>query len=159
MTQYDVARLGRFGVFEVDLKTGELRKRGQRISIQEQPFQVLAALLEQSGEVLTWEELRLKLWPAETFVDFDHSLNVAVRRLRNALGESAESPVFIETVARRGYRFIGPLTKEQRVPATSPNTSDPTTRQHSRRNLSVSHRRSISACCRRCSFCGYIGQR
>lgn len=135
MTRFDVARLVRFGVFEVDLKTGELRKRGQRIPLQEQPFQVLVALLEQPGEVVTREELRLKLWPAETFVDFDHSLNVAVRRLRDALGESAESPVFIETVARRGYRFIGPLGKEQRVLATSPNTPPPTTGQHSRRNF------------------------
>jgi Tol biopolymer transport system component/DNA-binding winged helix-turn-helix (wHTH) protein len=131
----DVARQVRFGVFEVDLKTGELCKRGQRIHLQEQPFQVLVALLEQPGEVVTREELRLKLWSAETFVDFDHSLNVAVRRLRDALGESAESPVFIETVARRGYRFIGPLGKEERVPATSPNTPPPTTGQHSRRNL------------------------
>ena len=135
MTQFDVARLVRFGVFEADLKTGELRKRGRRIPIQEQPFQVLAALLEQPGEVVTREELQVKLWPAETFVDFDHSLNVAVRRLRDALGESAESPVFIETVARRGYRFIAPLTKEQQVPATSTNTPSPTTRQQSRRNF------------------------
>jgi DNA-binding response OmpR family regulator len=84
------ARLVRFGVFEVDLKTGELCKRGQRIPLQEQPFQVLAALMERPGEVVTREELRQKLWPAETFVDFDHSLNVAVRRLRDALGESAD---------------------------------------------------------------------
>src|SRR5713101_7442573 len=135
LTKFDVARLVRFGVFEVDLKTGELRKRGRRIPLQEQPFQLLAALTEQPGEVVTREELRQKLWPAETFVDFDHSLNVAVRRLRDALGESAESPVFIETVARRGYRFIAPLVEEQRVPATSPNTPPPTTRQHSRRNF------------------------
>ncbi|MGC2475366.1 MAG: winged helix-turn-helix domain-containing protein [Candidatus Sulfotelmatobacter sp.] len=138
MTESDVARLVRFGVFEVDLKTGELRKRGQRINLQEQPFQLLAALLEQPGEVLTREELRQKLWPADTFVDFDHSLNVAVKRLRDALGESAESPVFVETVARRGYRFIAPLTNEERVPATSPNTPPPTTRQHSRRKFFVS---------------------
>jgi Tol biopolymer transport system component/DNA-binding winged helix-turn-helix (wHTH) protein len=135
VTRADVARLVRFGVFEVDLKTGELRRRGQRIPLQEQPFQVLVALLEQPGEVITREELRLKLWSAETFVDFDHSLNVAVRRLRDALNESAESPVFIETVARRGYRFIGPLGKEQRVPATSPHTLPPATGQLSRRNL------------------------
>jgi Tol biopolymer transport system component/DNA-binding winged helix-turn-helix (wHTH) protein len=135
VTRFDLARLVRFGVFEVDLRTGELRKRGQRIPLQEQPFQVLAALLEQPGEVVTREQLRLKLWPAETFVDFDHSLNVAVRRLRDAMGESAESPVFIETVARRGYRFIAPLAKEQQVPGTPPNTPPPTTRQHSRRNF------------------------
>lgn len=135
MTKFDRARLVRFGVFEVDLKTGELRKRGQRMPLQEQPFQVLVALLEQPGEVVTREELRVKLWPAQTFVDFDHSLNVAVRRLRDALGESAESPVFIDTVARRGYRFIGPLAQEERVAATSPDTSPPTARQHSRRNF------------------------
>jgi Tol biopolymer transport system component/DNA-binding winged helix-turn-helix (wHTH) protein len=91
----------------VNLRSGELRKRGQKIKLQEQPFQVLAALLEKPGEVVTREELRSKLWPSDTFVDFDHSLNAAIKRLRDALGESAETPVFIETVARRGYRFIG----------------------------------------------------
>ena len=99
----------RFGTFEVDLQTGELRQRGKKIKLQEQPFQVLAALLERPGEVVTREELRSKLWPGDTFVDFDHSLNAAVKRLRDALGESAEAPVFIETLARRGYRFIAAL--------------------------------------------------
>jgi Tol biopolymer transport system component/DNA-binding winged helix-turn-helix (wHTH) protein len=100
------SRIVRFGTFEVNLGSGELRKRGQRIKLQEQPFQVLAALLEKPGEVVTREELRSKLWPSDTFVDFDHSLNAAIKRLRDALGESAERPVFIETLARRGYRFI-----------------------------------------------------
>jgi len=100
------SRIVRFSTFEVDLGSGELRKRGQRIKLQEQPFQVLAALLEKPGEVVTREELRSKLWPSDTFVDFDHSLNAAIKRLRDALGESAERPVFIETLARRGYRFI-----------------------------------------------------
>ena len=135
MDMSNPGRLVRFGVFEVDLKSGELRKRGQRITLQEQPFQLLAALMEQPGEVVSREELRQKLWPAETFVDFDHSLNVAVRRLRDALGESAESPVFIETVARRGYRFIAPLAQESG--AASPNALPPTTGQHSRRNFFI----------------------
>jgi Tol biopolymer transport system component/DNA-binding winged helix-turn-helix (wHTH) protein len=101
------SRIIRFSTFEVNLQTGELRRRGQRVRLQEQPFQVLAALLERPGEVVSREELRSKLWPADTFVDFDHSLNAAIRRLRDALGESAETPIFVETVARRGYRFIG----------------------------------------------------
>ena len=91
----------------MNLRSGELRKRGQKIKLQEQPFQVLAALLEKPGEVVTREELRSKLWPSDTFVDFDHSLNAAIKRLRDALGESAETPIFIETLARRGYRFVG----------------------------------------------------
>src|ERR1700741_2270835 len=99
-------RIVRFSTFEVNLGSGELRKRGQKIKLQEQPFQVLAALLEKPGEIVTREELRSKLWPSDTFVDFDHSLNAAIKRLRDALGESAETPVFIETLARRGYRFI-----------------------------------------------------
>jgi Tol biopolymer transport system component/DNA-binding winged helix-turn-helix (wHTH) protein len=101
------SRIVRFSTFEVNLQTGELRQRGQRVKIQEQPFQVLAALVERPGEVVTREELRSKLWSADTFVDFDHSLNAAIKRLRDALGESGDSPVFIETLARRGYRFIG----------------------------------------------------
>jgi Tol biopolymer transport system component len=101
------SRTIRFSAFEVDLQTGELRKRGQKLRLQEQPFQVLAALLERPGEVVTREELRSRLWPADSFVDFDHGLNAAIKRLRDALGESAETPIFVETLARRGYRFIG----------------------------------------------------
>jgi DNA-binding winged helix-turn-helix (wHTH) protein/Tol biopolymer transport system component len=103
------ARTIRFSTFEVNLQTGELHQRGQKVRLQEQPFQLLAALLERPGDVVTREELRNKLWPADTFVDFDHSLNAAIKRLRVALGESAEKPVFVETVARRGYRFIAPV--------------------------------------------------
>jgi Tol biopolymer transport system component/DNA-binding winged helix-turn-helix (wHTH) protein len=99
----------RFGRFELDLQTGELRHAGQRVKLQEQPFQVLATLLEHPGKIVTREELRSKLWPEDTFVDFDHSLNAAIKRLRDALGESADAPVFIETLARRGYRFIAPV--------------------------------------------------
>jgi len=101
------SRILRFSTFELNLETRELRQRGQKIKLQEQPLQVLAALLERPGEVVTREELRSKLWSADTFVDFDHSLNAAIKRLRDALGESAEAPIFVETLARRGYRFIG----------------------------------------------------
>jgi Tol biopolymer transport system component/DNA-binding winged helix-turn-helix (wHTH) protein len=101
------SRVVRFSTFEVNLQTGELRQRGQKVKIQEQPLRVLAALLERPGEVVTREELRSKLWSADTFVDFDHGLNAAIKRLRDALGESGDTPMFIETLARRGYRFIG----------------------------------------------------
>ena len=103
------ARLLRFGVFEVDLAAGELRKNGARIRLQEQPFQVLAALLENAGQVVTRDDLRQKIWPADTFVDFDHSLNTAINKIREALGDSASGPRFVETLARRGYRFIAPV--------------------------------------------------
>jgi cholera toxin transcriptional activator len=100
------ARIVRFGVFELDLAAGELRKNGVKLRLQEQPFQVLALLLERAGDVVSREELRQSLWPADTFVDFDHSLNTAVNKLRETLGDSATSPRYIETLARRGYRFI-----------------------------------------------------
>ena len=105
------SRIARFGVFEVDLAAGELRKSGAKLRLQEQPFQLLALLLERAGDVVTREELRQKLWPADTFVDFDHSLNTAVNKLRETLGDSASSPRYIETLARRGYRFIAPVQK------------------------------------------------
>src|SRR5215203_3468470 len=100
----------RFGVFELNLNTGELRKAGARINLPEQPFQVLEALLDRPGSLVTREELRQRLWSAETFVDFDQGLNAAVRRLRDALGDSADTPRFVETLPRRGYRFIAPVT-------------------------------------------------
>ena len=99
----------RFGVFELGLKDGELRKQGLKIKLQEQPVQVLAMLLERPGEVVTREDLRKRLWPVETFVDFDHGLNKAVTKIREALGDSADNPRFIETLPRRGYRFIAPV--------------------------------------------------
>src|SRR6201981_3138274 len=102
----------RFGVFELDLRAGELRRNGSKIKLQEQPFQVLAELLDRPGQVVTREELRNRLWPADTYVDFDHILNAAVRRLRDALGDAAENPTFVETVARRGYRFLAPVTAQ-----------------------------------------------
>ena len=104
------ARTRRFGVFELDLRAGELRRSGMKVKLQEQPFQVLAQLLENPGEVVTREDLRNRLWPADTFVDFDHSLNAAIKRLRDALGDTAENPRFVETVARRGYRFLAPVS-------------------------------------------------
>jgi DNA-binding winged helix-turn-helix (wHTH) protein len=95
----EVSRIIRFGMFEIDLHSAELRRNGLKVRLQAQPFQVLAMLLEKPGEMVTREELRSKLWPADTFVDFDHSLNAAIKRLRDALGESAEAPIFIETLA------------------------------------------------------------
>ena len=99
-------RVVRFGSYEVDLRAGELRKKGFKIRLQEKPFQILAALLEHPGELVTRKELQETLWPADTFVDFDGSLNAAVGKLREALDDSAENPRFVETLPRRGYRFI-----------------------------------------------------
>jgi DNA-binding winged helix-turn-helix (wHTH) protein len=100
------SKTARFGLFEADLASRELRKQDRKLRLQEQPFAVLAFLLERAGTVVTREELRARLWPADTFVDFDHSLNTAVNKLREVLGDSANSPRFIETLARRGYRFV-----------------------------------------------------
>ena len=101
--------LVRFGIFEVDPRSGELRRNGAKVRLQEQPLQILLTLLGRPGQLVTRDELRTRLWPDDTFVDFDHSINTAVRRLRDALGDSAESPRFVETVARRGYRFLAPV--------------------------------------------------
>jgi len=107
MTAAGRKRILRFGAYEADPATGELRKSGMRVRLQDQPFAVLMILLERPGELVTREELRQKLWPADTFVDFDHGLNTVINKLREALGDSATSPRFIETLARRGYRFLG----------------------------------------------------
>ena len=101
-------RLIRFGIFELDLQSGELRKSGLKLKLTGQPFQVLAILLERPGEVVTREELQKRLWP-DTFVDVDHNLNTAINKIREVLGDSAESPRFVETLPRRGYRFIAPV--------------------------------------------------
>jgi TolB-like protein/DNA-binding winged helix-turn-helix (wHTH) protein/Flp pilus assembly protein TadD len=114
-----------FGVFEVDLRAGELRKHGLRLRLQEQPFLVLAMLVEHPGEVVTREELQKKLWPADTFVDFDHGLNKAVNKIRDALGDSPESPRFVETVARRGYRFLAEVKTTDAAPVRSPELAPP----------------------------------
>src|SRR6202044_291997 len=100
----------RFGVFELDMRSGELRKAGIRISLQDQPLKVLNALVEQPGEVVTREELKRRIWPNDSFGDFDHAVNVAVAKLRAALGDSADVPRYVETLPRRGYRFIFPIT-------------------------------------------------
>ncbi len=101
-----------FGAFQIDLSSGELRKRGIKLRLQEQPFQILVMLLERPGEVVTREELRSRLWSSDTFVDFDVGLNNAILRLRNVLGDSTEKPRFIETLPRRGYRFISQVESE-----------------------------------------------
>ena len=103
-------RIVRFTAFEFDPTTGELRKRGLRIKLQGQPIQMLAMLVEHAGEVVSREELQKRLWPADTYVDFEHSLNAAIKRLRAALGDSADAPRYVETLPRQGYRFIAPLT-------------------------------------------------
>jgi Tol biopolymer transport system component/DNA-binding winged helix-turn-helix (wHTH) protein len=129
------ARTRRFGVFELDLRVGELRRSGLKVKLQDQPFQVLALLLETPGEIVTRDDLRNRLWPADTFVDFDHSLNAAIKRLRDALGDSAENPTFVETVARRGYRFLAPVSTTSAngnglpaQPSTAETPAEPTPR-------------------------------
>ena len=119
MADFDQPRIVRFGSFEVDKLTGELRKKGSLVKLQQQPLQILLVLLARRGDIVTREELRQQLWPKDTFVDFDHGLNAAVKRLREALGESADSPVFIETLARRGYRFAVPIGGPESMPGTS----------------------------------------
>src|SRR6266850_3942163 len=109
----------RFGVFEVDLRREELRKKGLRLRLQEQPLRLLMVLLERPGEVVTREELQARLWEKDVFVDFDHSLNKAVNKVRDALGDSADSPRFIETLSRRGYRFIAPVQEIPEVGSSS----------------------------------------
>lgn len=121
----------KFGEFEADLRAAELRRRGLRLKMQMQPFQVLIALLERPHDVVTREELRQRLWPEDTFVDFDHGLNTAVAKLRETLGDSASTPKYVETIAKRGYRFLADVEKiEERAPvaqaeptATIPHTA------------------------------------
>jgi cholera toxin transcriptional activator len=108
----------KFDEFEADLKAAELRKNGTRVKLQLQPFQVLVALLERPREVLSREELRQRLWPEDTFVDFDHGLNTAMAKLRDVLGDSATNPRYIETIAKRGYRFLGEVSEVQEQPRT-----------------------------------------
>src|SRR4029078_9088323 len=117
-------RLIRFDTFEVDVHTGELRKDGARMKLAEQPFSVLALLLAHPGAVVTRDELQQKLWPADTFVDFDRGLNKAINRLRDALGGSADTPRFVETLPKRGYRFIGTVLPTP-VPARSSESASP----------------------------------
>src|SRR5215470_5888661 len=118
-------RTVRFATFEVDLTAGELRKGGMKIKVHGQPFEVLAMLLERPGEIVPREEFKQKLWPTDTFVDFDHGVNTAVNRLREALGDSADSPRFIETLPRKGYRFIAPTETVVEPPANPKNVDPP----------------------------------
>src|SRR5437868_4710949 len=110
----------RFGVFEADLQSGELRKGGVKVRLNRQSFQLLAVLIEHAGEVVTREELRARLWGSDTFVDFDVGLNTAMKKLRAALGDSPEVPRYVETVPRKGYRFIGSINGNEEAIAPKP---------------------------------------
>jgi DNA-binding winged helix-turn-helix (wHTH) protein len=111
-------RLARFGPYQADLRTGELRKHGIRLRLQEQPFQVLTMLLLNPGELVTREQLQKRLWPSDTFVDFDHGLNTAINKLREVLSDSSATPKYIETLPRRGYRFVAAVDYSNGAPAT-----------------------------------------
>jgi DNA-binding winged helix-turn-helix (wHTH) protein len=100
----------RFGIFEVDIRNSELRRGGTLVKLREQSFRILVLLLERAGDIVTREELRQGLWPSDTYVDFDHSLNTAIMKLRDALGDSADKPLYIETIPKRGYRFVAPVS-------------------------------------------------
>lgn len=117
-------RSARFGAFELDLKAGELRKNNRKIRLQNQPFQILVLLLESAGEVVSREEMRKRLWSDETIVEFDHSVGTALKKLRQALGDDAAKPRYIETLPRRGYRWLLPVEWEERSAVGSP-WSDP----------------------------------
>jgi len=124
------ATLYRFGVFEADPATGELRRKGVRVKLHSQPFQVLFLLLERPGEMLTREEISRELWPDGTFVDYEHGVNSAINRLREALGDKASNPRFVETLARRGYRFVAPverITDTATAPPTPQTAEQPQT--------------------------------
>jgi DNA-binding winged helix-turn-helix (wHTH) protein/TolB-like protein len=120
----------RFGTFDLDARAGELRKHGVRVHLQDQPFQILLLLLDRPGELVTREEIRQKLWSADTFVDFDRNLNKAMNKLRLALGDSAESPRFVETLHRRGYRFIAPVQVQEVAVKVVANGSGPVDLPH-----------------------------
>lgn len=125
MTDPQPALRFRFGTFETDAATGELRKQGVRIKLNAQPFQVLLMLLSHPGQLLTREEISRELWPDGTFIDFEHGVNSAVNRIREALGDTASNPRFIETLARRGYRFVAPVERILLNEDPSPITTEP----------------------------------
>ena len=127
----------RFGVFELDPASGELRKHGTRVRLQEQPFQVLLALLERHGEVVSREELQQRLWPDGTFVDYEDGLATAVRKVRAALGDSATKPLFIETLPKRGYRFLAPVEGSGEPADGEPAVPSPRPRPHRRRYVAL----------------------
>ena len=139
------SRIVRFGLFEADLQRRELRKSGVRFKLHDQPFQILILLLERAGEVVTREEIRQRLWPGNTFVEFDNGLNVAVTKLRTALSDDAENPRFIETVPRHGYRFVAPIAVTSSSVATSAPTENLTKLSNS--GLRSSETRHGSANC------------
>jgi len=122
-SEQKLAQRYRFGVFEADAATGELRRQGLRVKLNAQPFQVLLMLLERPGEVLAREAISRRLWPDGTFVDFDHGVNSAVNRIREALGDTAGSPRFVETLARRGYRFVAPVERMASAEGFEPEAS------------------------------------
>src|SRR5579859_6218015 len=125
MTEPPPAPRYRFGAFEADAATGELRRQGIRIKLNAQPFQVLLMLLERPAELLTREEISRSLWPDGTFVDYEHGVNSAVNRIREALGDTAANPRFVETLARRGYRFVAPVERIGLSEPPSPTASEP----------------------------------
>jgi TolB-like protein len=118
----------RFGTFELDPESGELRKQGLKVKLQEQPFQILQILLEHPGKVVTREDLQQRIWPSDTFVDFDHGLYNAIKKLREALGDSADTPRYVETLSRRGYRFVAPVSGPA---AEAPSAAPPAASQNS----------------------------
>lgn len=124
-----------FGIFELDVRSGDLRKRGIRIKLQDQPRQILSLLLEHSGEVVTREQIQKHLWPDSTYLDFDNAINSAVRKLRDALGDTAENPRFVETLARRGYRFMVPVSKRTKPKPESELTQPAVTSRRRTRSM------------------------
>ena len=132
----------RFSTFELALDTGELRKAGMRIALQEHSRRVLLRLLERPGALVTREELRASLWPSDTFVDFEHGLNTAIKRLRDALGDSADTPRFIETLPRRGYRFIAAIESDPQAASAGEQRK---ARRHAPRPLDVHWARGCAA--------------
>jgi cholera toxin transcriptional activator len=154
----------RFGVFELDRSAGELRKSGVKLRLQGQPLQVLTVLLERAGQVVTREELQQKLWASDTFVDFDHSLNTAINKVREVLGDSASSPRYVETLARRGYRFIAPLRTDGTTAAVPPPIAGPvdsvaTAHLHPELEIPIPHRsltRSLFALIQIMYLCFYL---
>jgi TolB-like protein/DNA-binding winged helix-turn-helix (wHTH) protein len=125
-------RVLRFGPFQADVQAGELRKDGEKVSLQDQPFHVLVALLDRPGEIVWREDLRQQVWPEDTFVEFDHALNTAVKKIRSALGDCANSPEYVETIPKRGYRFLAPVEMVDEPP---PNSKNPSVEVASRRGL------------------------
>jgi DNA-binding winged helix-turn-helix (wHTH) protein len=134
-------RVFRFGLYEADAAAGELRKNGRKVKLQEQPFRVLLLLLERPGTIVTREEIRRALWSDDTFVDFDHSLNTVVNKLRDALDDTASNPRFIETLARRGYRFIAPVevVGGEPAPAAAPSSAETPNQSSASRSSLLTH--------------------